>query len=344
MIPTEAPSWDRSRRSRPATPLTAAKGATHTLAGERGKIGPLRLIAVALLVVLLTACTNSKLIIAPLYNRLDDQIRSEFNKLADFNDSQTDMFEQAVGTFHVWHRRSEMPKYADLLQEIAGSIATPNATNLDDVAAWAKRAEHYSRDARECHPGNYLFGLMRSLTDQQITVIERRFNKERQKNTERYASQTREERIDRRLNNIVKWAGRIGLDFTEAQRGILRDGLTQQVSLRKEYYALSSDWNSTLFVLARNQGNPAYDKALADHVGKLWTLLEDAHPAEWHSIRDLWRNTIYTLITTLSDEQRNSTSRWLAKMGSTILAISKDEPSFTIGNDPAIGCLPTADY
>jgi hypothetical protein len=299
----------------------------------------LKLIVLALLAVLLTGCTNSKLIIGPLYNRLDDQTRSEFKKLGDFNEIQNEQFEQAVGTFHVWHRQSEMPKYAALLQEIADSISTSGATNQEDVTRWAKTTEQYSRSVRECHPVNYLFDLIRSLSDKQINFIERRFNNERQKNRERYSTQTREERIERRLKNIVKWSGRLGLDFTNAQRDILREGLTEQVSLRKEYYALSTEWNSALFVLARNQDNPAYHEALGNHMTKLWTLMEDSHPEEWHAIRDLWRTKIYTLIGTLSKEQRSSTTRWLKKMGRTISAISKVKPSFQMGTDPAVGCL-----
>lgn len=342
MIPIDALSWDGSRRLRQSVcQIDALNLALHK---SRAKVrsGLLKLVAVTLLAVLLTGCTNSKLIIAPLYNRLDDQIRSEFKKLGDFNEVQNNTFEQAVGTFHVWHRQVEMPKYADLLQEIANSISTDDGTKRDDVARWAANAEEYSRNVRECHPVNYLFDLIKSLSDQQINSIERRFNNERQKNRERYGSQTREERVERRLKNIVKWAGRLGLNFTTAQRSIIRDGLTQQISLRKEYYALSNEWNSNLFVLARNQGNPAYDEALADHITKLWTLLEDAHPEEWHSIRDLWRNTIYTLLGTFSKEQRVTTSQWLKKMGKTVRAISNDTPSFKMGNDPTIGCLTVA--
>jgi hypothetical protein len=342
MIPIDAPSWDGRRRSERSACQIDVPDSTLHVSGVTLRSGLLRLVVLTLLAVLLTGCTNSKLIIGPLYNRLDNQMRAEFNKLGNFNETQNNAFEQAVGTFHVWHRQVEMPKYADLLQEIAGSISTSGSTDRNEVAQWAASAEEYSRNVRECHPVNYLFDLIRSLSDEQINFIEKRFNGERQKNRERYGTQTREERVERRMKNIVKWAGRLGLKFSTVQRDILRDGLIQQVSLRKEYYALSNEWTNYLFVLTRNQGNPDYDEALANHMTKLWTLLEDAHPNVWHSTRDLWRNTIYTLIGTFSKEQRDTSSQWLKKMAKTIRAISKDTPSFIIGNDPAIGCLTTS--
>lgn len=333
MIPIDSHSWETAKRSETATsPQTLT-----TVLSARAK--SLRAVAILTATLVLAGCTNSKLIIGPLYNRLDDQMRSEFNKLGDFNDAQVEAFEQAVGTFHVWHRQSEMPKYADLLAEIAQSIGEKDATSQADVDGWAADLEQLSKNVRECHPVNYSIDLIQSLTDKQIDFIERRFNSEREKNRDRYAGQTHEERVERRLKNIVKWSGRLGLNFTTAQKKILRDSLTEQVSLRKEYYQLSSEWNQYLFLLARNQQNPAYDEALSSHISKLWTLLEQAHPEEWRSIRDLWQNTTYTLIGTFSQPQRTVTKQWLSKMGKTIDAISRDKPSFRVSNDASHGCL-----
>jgi len=302
----------------------------------------LKLLATLLAAVLLVGCTNSKLIIGPLYNRMDDQMRSEFNKLGKFNEEQKLAFEQAVGTFHVWHRQSEMPLYADLIQEFAASIATEGATTQEDIKRWAQRIEQYSQNARQCHPANYLFSLIQSLSDQQINFIERRFRNERKRNREKYAKRTKDERIERRLKNIVKWSGRLGLELRADQKAILRESFRRQISLRDEYYALSDAWNRKLFVLARDQQNPDYQEVMADHVSTLWNLMERNHPEQWKEIRELWRNTSYVLIESLSDSQRSLSSRWLNKMGRTVRAISKDKPSFKVGTDPSVGCLVVA--
>ncbi len=340
MIPIENPSWAASQGLQPlSTRLRTSRG---------GLMSPtmfkkmLRGLALLMAVTILAGCTNSKLIIGPLYNRLDDQMRNEFNKMGTFTDAQTQAFEQAVGTFHVWHRQNEMPKYADLLGEIAQSIGQQGATSKADVDSWAASLEVLSKNVRECHPVNYSIDLIQSLSDKQIDAIERRFKAERLKNREKYGSQTKEERVERRLKNMVKWSGRLGLDFTTAQKAILRDSLTQQVSLRKEYYALSEEWNNYLFFLARNQENPAYDAALQKHISRLWTLLEKAHPEEWHAIRDLWRETTYTLIGTFSRDQRTVTRQWLSKMAKTVKGISRDKPSFKVNPDAGDGCLVAA--
>lgn len=291
------------------------------------------------LLALLSACTNSKLIIGPLYNQLDNQMRKEFNKLGDFNDTQTQAFETAVGTFHVWHRQSEMPQYAALIKEIVASVSTAGRSQAADVKTWMENAELFSRSARECHPVNFSFDLMKSLTDKQITFIEERFKRERTKNREKYNARTPEQRIERRLNRMGKWAGRIDLEISANQRSLLRQTLVQQTSLRKEYYQLSDEWNLQLFKLARNQESDNYDAEMSAHLAKLWSLLETEHPEQWRKNRELWQETAFKFMQSLSADQRSSVTQWLSKMGDTILAISNDTPSFKVTNDTSVGCL-----
>ncbi|MGQ7843469.1 DUF6279 family lipoprotein [Granulosicoccus sp. 3-233] len=291
------------------------------------------------LVLLLSACTNSRLIISPLYNRLDDRIRSEFHKLGDFNEEQTAAFEQALGTFHVWHRQSELPRYAALLAQIADSIARPGVTTANDVKSWMQRAEAFSLEARQCYPANFLAGTVRTLSDEQLIRIERRFKNERSKNRERYASRTPEERVEFRLERLDKWLGRIQLNLNTSQRQLLRESLSRQTSLRKQYYTLSDRWNRRLFNLARQQDRPDYEPVLQDHMATLWSLLESHYPKQWQANRDLWQTTVLELVNSLSEGQRRQASQWLATMGRTLLAVSKVKPSFQVGTDPGVGCL-----
>ncbi len=297
-----------------------------------------RLLFQLALLTLLASCTNSKLLVGPLYNKLDDKIRSQFKKLGDFNDEQTIAFDQAVGTFHVWHRQSELPQYAALLQEIASSITVPERTTEADVERWIQTAEGFTRNARECYPVNFMTGTIRTLTDEQITTIQKRFTAERRKNRERHGSRTPEERVAFRLKNLEKWAGRINLQLTQAQRQAIKDSLSRQISLRKQYYALSDAWYSQLFTMARNQAAPDYEARMQTHLGQLWSLLETANPEQWQANRQLWQETLQSFVQSLNDEQRRNVSQWVGKMGKTLQAVSRDTPSFTPGNDASVGC------
>ena len=294
---------------------------------------------VALLALLITGCTNSKIVIGPLYNRLDDQMRGEFHKLAKWNDDQIEHFESRVGTFHVWHRQEELPKYAALLNNIQSSIRVRGSTSQQNVNQWIDSAESYSQVVRTCHPVNFSFDLMQTLTDEQVNFIERRFASERKKNYDKYLASTPEARRTERVDNVVKWAGRIGFDFNNTQKRMLEKTMAQQISMRRQYYRLVDKWARDLFIIARRQEAPDYEQRMSTQVDKLWTLLEKAHNDEWQANRKLWREFGYDFVQTLDHDQRIKASNWIKKMGKTIQAISKDKPSFKVQNNPELGCL-----
>lgn len=293
----------------------------------------------AFLLLFITGCTTSKLVIAPLYNRLDDQMRGEFHKLAKWDKAQIAQFEARVGTFHVWHRQTELPKYAALLNRIQSSIKDRDSTSKADINNWIDTAESYSQVVRTCHPVNFSFNLMQSLTDEQVNFIERRFASERKKNFTKYSSRTLEERRVRRADNVVKWAGRIGFDFNKTQRRMLDETFAKQISMRPQYYKLVDKWAQDLFVIARSQQAPEYEQKMKTQVNTLWTLLEKAHNVQWQSNRELWRGFGYDFVQSMSHDQRIHASNWIKKMGKTITGISKDKPSFKVQNNPELGCL-----
>lgn len=298
----------------------------------------LKIAASALLMLLITGCTNSKLIVGPLYNRLDDQMRDEFHKLAAWNDSQIAHFEYRVGAFHVWHRQSELPQYAALLNTIQSTIKTRNKTTRNDVNNWIDTAERFSQVVRTCHPVNFSYDLMQTLNDEQVNFIERRFASERKKNYSKYLASTPEERRAKRVDDVVKWAGRIGFDFNKTQTRMLEQTLAKQVSMRRQYYKLVDKWAKDLFIIARQQQAPDYQQKMKTQVSKLWTLLEEAHNKEWQSNRELWRGFGYDFVQSLDYDQRIYASKWIKKMGKTVQGISKDKPSFKVTGNPRHGC------
>lgn len=294
-------------------------------------------VLIVLATLMLSGCT-SKLVVGPLYNRLDDQMRGEFHKLGKFNEEQIAHFETRVGHFHVWHRQVELPRYAQLLSDIRASIKEPGNTTRFDIQNWIDTAESFTRSARDCHPVNFSYDLMQTLTDPQVTFIEKRFARERRKNFARYNSRTPEERQNRRYANIAKWAGRANFEFTNKQKALLKETMTRQISMRPQYYRAANSWAESLFKLVRQQDNPNFENEVAMQLGKLWTLLENAHPRQWQANRDLWQDFGMRFVTSLTKDQRIKLNTFLRKISKTINAISKDKPSFKPSYDPDHGC------
>lgn len=296
-------------------------------------------IAALVLPLMLAACTNSKLLVTPLYNQLDDKIISAFTEMGDFDKTQTRAIEQAAGTFHVWHRQSELPQYAALLQDIAGSITDPDNSSDPKIATWVSTAESFLRSARECHPANFMISTMKTLSHEQINDIEKSFENELNEDRERFASRTPEEYLARRVKNIDKWAGRIDLELTRQQRDALRDSYSRQISLRQQYLDLSEVWNQKFFAMVRSQQDDNYESRIQSHFSQRSQLLETSYPDEWQKNRQLLQQTVQQFVHSLDPQQRRSISRWMGKMGSTLEGVSRDKPSFKPGTDASVGCL-----
>lgn len=292
--------------------------------------------------VVLVSCGNSKLILGPLYNRLDNQMRKEFNKLGDFDASQKSQFEARLQTFHLWHRRMELPRYAALLDEVASAISDTRPKTLDEIKGWTTESENFSVAVRACHPVNFSFDLMRTLTDDQVNFIERRFAREQKKNRAQYDSRTPQERQDRRYEFVIKWTGRIGLDFTQQQKALLREKLAEQISLRKQYWGLSKLWNTEFFIIAREQNSREYRPKMKEHLGELWTLLERNRHEEWQFNRNLWAGFLVEFANTMNTNQRRWAETWLPKLARTLRDMSNDSVKFEAKGtrlvDPALGC------
>jgi len=296
--------------------------------------------AIALMTVV--ACGNSKLLLGPLYNRLDNQIRKEFNKLGDFTKEQKSEFELRLQTYHLWHRRQQLPRYAALIDEIVSVVSEEGATTDIDIRRWFASVEGYSMAARSCHPINYSFNFMKSLTDKQVNYVEARFANEQRKNKERYNSRTREERLQRRFSFIVKWTGRAGFKFTDEQKTMLKTALREQISLRKQYWALSGQWNKDFFNLARKQQSPDYDPLMAKQLNKLWNLLEDNEKETWSANRQLWNQFFIDFVKTATPRQRSWFDGWASKFARTLRDMSDDSVKFESQNaeiDPSWGCV-----
>jgi len=289
--------------------------------------------------LLIAGCTNSKFLVGLLYDRADDQAIEAAEEWVGFTASQREEFEAYVGTFHTWHRREELPRYAALMREITTGLSTWDQATPDDFSRWMNAAKRRAEAIRTCHPARYATPLTRTLSDAQIDRMERTWRDKRAENIARAGDRSRAERIDRRVANIDKWVGRLGVDLDPDQRELLRDAFTRQVSLRDRYRTLSDDWNEKLFTIARDQDAADYGARIDAHIVDWFGMAEKSYPEDWEANLRLWRDTAVAFEKTLSRKQRRDALRWIGKMADTLDAIARDTPDWLPADDPAYGCV-----
>jgi len=294
-----------------------------------------------LFVLLIGGCLNNKLVLTVVYNRADNQIRNEFNKLGKFESWQKSAFEKRLQTYHYWHRREELPTYATLLQQIKNKVQVEGATSIEDVTQWLDQVEVSADRLQSCYPAHFSIDLIKSLHPEQINFIERRFAREQRKNRHRHNSQTRDQRMQKRLNEITKWSSRFGFVFTPEQRRMTLRTMYNTVSVHNEYYRLTRTWNKRLFSMMRNKKSPSYDADMKAHIARAYHLIEDNHKDLYETNRRIWRSFLLEFESSLSQEQRSWMKINLGKLSRNLAKIAREDVSFKPHDDAELGCLPT---
>ncbi len=297
-------------------------------------------VASLLLVSLLSACTNSHIVVSTLYDRLDNQIRNEFNKLGKFDQAQKAEFETILQTFHLWHRRSELPEYAQVLRDIRSSVMVKNNTTAEEVTDWHKQVEDFANRAQACYPVHFAVDMMTTLRDDQIDFIENRFQRERNRNRTKYNSRSREERHQKRVETISTWASRAGLELTRRQKRMFLAAMKESNSLRKEYYALTDAWNQKTFQIVRARQKPSFALEMSNQLDSLFSLMEKNYPSEIAANRVIWRKFTLDFVNSMTNNQRVWAAAWLKKMAKNLDRISDKEVKFKAHRNPVLGCLP----
>ena len=107
---------------------------SSNLPGMNTLLRPFLLVFICMFVL---GCTNSRLILRPLYNKLDDQFESQMLRYGSFSEEQTAAISDLVDHFHVWHRQTQLPAYELLLKDVAERLASTDELSLEEVTNWS---------------------------------------------------------------------------------------------------------------------------------------------------------------------------------------------------------------
>jgi hypothetical protein len=141
-----------------------------TLSDMFDSFRPARIIAVALLALVLGACSMLRI----GYNQAPDLLYWWLDGYADFNGEQTPRVRAAIDDWFGWHRSDQLPALADLLARAQAEVLAP--TDAAAVCGWRDEIQRRLETAYE-QSIPALAGLALSLRPEQLRHIERRQRK-----------------------------------------------------------------------------------------------------------------------------------------------------------------------
>jgi hypothetical protein len=141
----------------------------------------------------------------------------------DFEDAQARPVRESLDALHAWHRRQELPAYAEWLgrlQQQAGATVTPEqvCSHLAQVRVHLQHLGEQSADG--------LARLAPSVQPEQLRHLARQFEKHNQKWREEWLDGSPAELLERRLERTVERYEDFYGSLSDAQKTLLRQRLT----------------------------------------------------------------------------------------------------------------------
>lgn len=273
------------------------------------------------LAVLTSACSTSTWVLQAFYSSVDDHLIDEMNEYADFTPAQQQWIERAIKSYHHWHRKVELPKYAEFLQQI--DTATKNPPSKGQIGQWQAQVVDYGQTLFQCSPLNKAGTFLTGLSDRQVRQIEKHLATELKETRQEFTQQSREEHHQERYERIVTWTGRVGLALNDKQKNALKHAFKESQSLSEQWLGLKEAWSDTFVQLLKQRKQTNGAQRLEAHIAKLWWQTPKAYPEQWQHNQEVWREFIYHFFNDQTPEQNKKLSSWLSSLSGSLLTLSQ---------------------
>ncbi len=290
------------------------------------------------LVVVLTACTNSEWFLSIIYNRADNMMAEEVYEYADYTDEQSEKIDEMIDQFHLWHRVTQLPQYADFLDSVSARMRTGERLEPSEIHVWYDRIEAFAINTGQCHPMLFSTDIMRSLTDEQISQIAEHMEHQYERYMERSEKRTAQERLERWHRNRVRWLNRFGMDPTGQEEDQLMTVLKNMPNMREANFEIWQAWDARLLELLGDRNAADFEARIRDHVLSLPTLTKEQYPDRVEQARSLWVNYLVDLLNARIAAQNHDFADWAEKMAENLRAISEKVPEEQLGWNPRQYC------
>lgn len=166
----------------------------------------------------LTGCSAVKL----GYNSAPDLVYWWVDGYLDLNDIQTQRVREDITTLHRWHRATELPRLAELLdraaQQASGPVTAPQVCATVDALR-----ERFTALTDQAEPA--MMALATSLTPSQLRHLEKRYARNVADYRKEWVDLTPQELSDKRLKAVLERSEMIYGRLDEPQRQAIRQQL-----------------------------------------------------------------------------------------------------------------------
>jgi hypothetical protein len=276
----------------------------------------------AVILVTTTSCAPNNLNIRLAYSRLDNSIAKRLNTYASFDSEQKSWIESAAREYQIWHRKTELPGYAQLFDEVSTLLEQSGPVDEEAVSSVFLSLEIYARRSYSYSPFARSAAFLETLTDFQVEEIMDRFAQQDEEQLqhirEHVVASTKQDRTSR----IVKNVARIGLKLEPNQEEIIRQGFARYIGKRQDRVTAWQSWQREFAALLKKRNEPQFGQAMQTHIDVYQQQMEIHYPERTARNHATTVATVTELVNNLNYHQRKDLVVALGKYSAIFVAMS----------------------
>lgn len=203
-----------------------------------------------LLIFLLTGCA-----VKFVYNQLDWLIPWYLDDYVSLDPLQEIQFDAQLEAYLSWHRRQQLPVYAEFLEWVAE--ASKDGLDRDEIEHVQNRTELYT-DQLFVRLGPTLVSLFGDLSEAQVDEMFTNFDKENNKYREKYVSKKVIKQRYQRAKDVRKFIERWTGVLDEDQQDIITEWSKQYELMGEEFLNSRQGWQNNLKIILDQRHNKVY--------------------------------------------------------------------------------------
>lgn len=249
-------------------------------------------ILLVLALLLFSGCSSVRLV----YGHLDWWMDRTLNKYLDLDGPQEELLSQRVDEFHRWHRQTQLPRYADYMEQLASQIDTPDA-NPAQLKKIEQQADTFWH-ASVVMLSDLILPILIQLDDAQIDQLAENVREEREKSLKKWdKSQRKREKAFRK--QAERWLG----DLTPEQEAIIDHQVASTTFDPKYRDAQRQLWASSFLTTLRTKPT-GYEKELRELLINPQSLWSDDYRQMHSQLRAQARTLAGEILQSATPEQR----------------------------------------
>ncbi len=267
-----------------------------------------RLAIVSLFCISLTSCSTKF-----SYNFLDWAIQRELNRYVKFTQTQKKFTRVAIDEFHLWHRKTQLPIYANYLRGLMSFILKEQVT-ADKLKEESDKIQFFVDESiKQIVPNSV--SLIQTLSDKQVAQLANKLQKEREKFKAKFVNPTIEKQralhVKRFKQDLKPWFGKL----TKEQNNWIQEW-SEVIQLTGELTLAEQErWAQNFQNILTNRQNKAQLKQGLDSV--FFYTIDDWHPELQKRVRynqDITLHLLARLINRRSPIQNKKIVNRLSKL------------------------------